>query len=270
MFWFCEKAKDVWGNSKLVFPFHIEPWWSFMDVVGQIVKSKVTVSGLLETTMTLCWEIWKNRNSVRHGGTGRSGKAIVQRALALMQEYHAVTEEAPTPRPTEAVKWHPPDHPCYKVNVDAAVLKELNATGMGMVVRDWEGNVLAAMSKRIPAPLATLEAEAKSMETAVLFAWEMGFREVVCETDSLGLFQMLAGTTEAPTCIETIVTSILLLTQNFRFISFTHVKRQGNKPAHLLAQFARHIGDFVVWLEETPSQIELACAQDVSHYSSNE
>ena len=159
----------------------------------------------------------------------------------------------------EAVKWHPPDHPLYKLNVDAVVLKELNATEMGMVVRDWEGNVLAAMTKRFLAPLATLEAEAKSMEVAVQFAWEMGFREVVCETDSLGLYQMLLGTTEAPTCIETIVTSILLLTQNFHCISFNRVKRQGNKPAHILAQFARHIGDFVVWLEETPSQIEHAC-----------
>lgn len=33
MFWFCDKVKDIWGNSKLAFPFHIEPRWSFMDVV---------------------------------------------------------------------------------------------------------------------------------------------------------------------------------------------------------------------------------------------
>lgn len=105
-----------------------------------------------------------------------------------MEEYRAATEIVHPPRPTEAMKWHPPDHPIYKLNVDAAVLKELNATGMGMVLRDWEGNVLAAMSKRISAPLATLEAEAKSMEVAIHFAWEMGFREIICETDSLGLY----------------------------------------------------------------------------------
>lgn len=53
-----------------------------------------------------------------------------------------------------------------------------------MVVRDGEGNVLAAMSKRVLASSATLEAEAKSMEAAVQFAWDMGFRDIVCETDS--------------------------------------------------------------------------------------
>ena len=111
IFWFCDKVKDIWGNSMLVFPFHMESWWSFMDVVWQIVQCRLCDSSLLETTMTLCWEIWKSRNSVRHGGPYSSGKSIVQRALALMQEYRVATEIVHSPRPTEAVKWHPPDHP---------------------------------------------------------------------------------------------------------------------------------------------------------------
>ncbi|XP_065624659.1 uncharacterized protein LOC136065433 [Quercus suber] len=260
MFWFCEKAKEIWENSKLVFPFHIEPWWSFLDVVWKIMKCNASNSELLETTITICWEMWKNRNAVRNGGPRSTGKTIVKRASTLLQDYRAATEEIPPTRPSEAVKWHPPDHPFYKMNVDATVLKELQATGIGTVVRDGEGKVLAAMSKRVLAPLATLEAEAKSMEVAVQFAWEMGFRDIICETDSLSLYQALVGSTEAPTCIDTIVSSILLSIQHFCCISFSHVKRQGNRPAHILAQFTRHVRDFVVWLEETLSLIEHACA----------
>ena len=139
-----------------------------------------------------------------------------------------------------------------------------------MVVCDGEGNVLAAMSKRVLAPLATLEAEAKSMEAAVQFAWEMGFRDIVCETDSFGLYQMLVGITEAPPVLILLFLAFLLLAQNFRCISFGHVKRQGNRPAHSLAQFARQVGDFVVWLEETLSLIEHACIQDVRIFFGNQ
>ena len=64
------------------------------------------------------------------------------------------------------------------------VFKKNVGPWVGMVVRDGEGNVLAAMSKRVLASSATLEAEAKSMEAAVQFAWDMGFRDIVCETDS--------------------------------------------------------------------------------------
>ncbi|XP_065638861.1 uncharacterized protein LOC136071464 [Quercus suber] len=159
--------------------------------------------------MTICWEMWKNRNAVWNGGPQSTGKTIVKRALTLLQDYHAAIEEIPQARPTEAVKWHPPDYPFYKMNVDVAVLKELQATGIGTVIRDGEGKVLAVMSKRILAPLAILEAEAKSMEAAVQFAWEMGFRDIICETDSLSLYQALVGYTEAPTCIDAIVSSIL-------------------------------------------------------------
>ena len=90
------------------------------------------------------------------------------------------------------------------------------------------------------------------METVVQFVWEMGFREVYFETDSLTLRNILTGTSEAPASIETIMDSILAQMEKFRFVSFTHVKRDGNRPAHILAQFAKQVGDFVVWLEETP------------------
>ena len=94
---------------------------------------------------------------------------------------------------------------------------------------------MAAMSKRIPTTLAVLEAEAKSMETVVQFVWEMGFREVYFETDSFTLRNILTGTSEAPASIETVMDSILAQMEKFRFVSFTHVKRDGNRPAHILA-----------------------------------
>ena len=90
------------------------------------------------------------------------------------------------------------------------------------------------------------------METVVQFVWEMGFREVYFETDSFTLRNILTGTSEAPASIETVMDSILAQMEKFRFVSFTHVKRDGNRPAHILAQFAKQVGDFVVWLEETP------------------
>ncbi|KAL0009681.1 hypothetical protein SO802_004789 [Lithocarpus litseifolius] len=58
-------------------------------------------------------------------------------------------------------------------------------------------------------------------------------------------------------------TGILQQVQGFRTFAFSHIKRQGNFPAHVLAQHACNIDEDVIWLEECPSQIETACAQDV-------
>ena len=35
-------------------------------------------------------------------------------------------------------------------------------------------------------------------------------------------------------------------------INYSHVKREGNKIAHSLAKYAKHISDFVVWMEGVP------------------
>ncbi|XP_023891283.1 uncharacterized protein LOC112003329 [Quercus suber] len=115
------------------------------------------------------------------------------------------------------------------MNVDGAVFTDQRATSFRMVLRDSQGTVFATMSKRFPATLATLEVEAKSMETAVHFAWEMGFREVYFEIDSITLSNILMANSEAPASIETVTNSILSQMEKFRFVSFTHVKQEGNR-----------------------------------------
>ena len=125
--------------------------------------------------------------------------------------------------PAVQVKWHPPDPHRFKMNVDGAVFTNQRATGFGMVMRDSQGTVLATTSKRIPATLAALEAKAKSMETAVHFAWD-GFREVYFEIDSITHNNILTGASEAPASIETVTDSILSQMEKFRFVSFAHVK----------------------------------------------
>lgn len=90
----------------------------------------------LKKTLIFCWEIWKSRNTVQHGGTRRPGKVIVRNSLSLVEEYQAANE---IDRPNVVVKWHPPKPPRFKMNVDGAVFTVLGATGMGLVTRDLEG-----------------------------------------------------------------------------------------------------------------------------------
>lgn len=69
--------------------------------------------------------------------------------------------------------------------------------------------------------------------------------------------------------MENVLAGIMNQALYFRKWKFSHIKSQGNVPAHLLAQRAKNVEDYVVWLEECPSMIEHACAQDrnvVAHF----
>ena len=60
--------------------------------------------------------------------------------------------------------WVPPPGLMYKTNVDGAVFSDLRAVGIGAIIRDEKGRVVAALSKKIRAPLGAVEAETKAFE----------------------------------------------------------------------------------------------------------
>ncbi|KAL4593843.1 hypothetical protein ACB092_M009600 [Castanea dentata] len=90
------------------------------------------------------------------------------------KSYQAL-QDRPTPSATPLPpQWTPPVSGVFKANVDGAVFKDISSAVIGVILWDDKGNVIGALSQRIYAPLRPLEAEAKAMEAAMLFARDMG------------------------------------------------------------------------------------------------
>ena len=78
-----------------------------------------------------------------------------------------------SPRPYKEfveATWQPPKPPWYEANMDGAIFSQQKETGIGVVIRDHHGAVVAALSKKLKALLGAIEVEAKAMEEAVSFA----------------------------------------------------------------------------------------------------
>ena len=52
-------------------------------------------------------------------------------------------------------------------------------------------------------------------------------------------------------------------------MEISHVKRDSNRPAHLLAQYAKYLDSYQSRIEENPNMVELALAHDVLCLSSS-
>ena len=59
--------------------------------------------------------------------------------------------------------WLPPYNQLYKVNVDGAIFKARKESGVGAIIRDANGLVVAALSKKIHAPLGPFRGGSKSI-----------------------------------------------------------------------------------------------------------
>ena len=84
------------------------------------------------------------------------------------------------------------------MNIDGAVFSKRKQAGARVVIRDGDGEMTAALSKQWGFPLGAIEAEAKAWEAGILFARDVGIRDVEFEGDSLEVCNALKGLTSPP------------------------------------------------------------------------
>lgn len=167
------------------------------------------------------------------------GSQLIHGALDYLGEYQS-SQAVPFMQKTKCpATWTPPPPNSYKINVDGAVFAAHKSAGVGILIRDDGGRVVGACSKKLLAPLGAVEAEAKAIELGLQFAKDMLIQEFVLESDSLILVNTLKEVSPPPTAVAALVYGSLAASHEFCRVDFSHVGRQGNRPAyHLLAKQA--------------------------------
>ena len=72
----------------------------------------------------------------------------------------------------------------YKTNFNAAVFRSTNSAGVGVVVRNWRGELVGVLSAPIPLAHSVANMEALACRRAVEFATELRLQRVIFEGDS--------------------------------------------------------------------------------------
>ena len=115
----------------------------------------------------------------------------------------------------------------------------------------------------LPYPLGAMEAEAKAVECGIIFAWELGLRQVIVEGDSQVVVHALNRGTNTPLPIQQIISGAQIWLPNFRSWKAIFAQRDCNKVAHLMARHAKDIVDCLIWVEDTPPPIVSQIQSDV-------
>ena len=153
------------------------------------------------------------------------------------------------------VRWQPPPANLIKINFDGAMFKDDERAGIGVVVRDSQGLVLASLSQNIPLPHSVVILETLAACRALEFSLELGFDKAILEGDSLIVMTALRDPSPSLASFGLLVQDAQCLARSFTCISFQHVGRVGNTVAHNLARHARHVTGFLVWMEDVPIQV---------------
>ena len=152
--------------------------------------------------------------------------------------------------------WTVPDRSWYKINFDGAVFLKEDKAGLGVVIHNSEGLVMASLSQLISLPYSVVEVETLAARRALELAVEIGIDRVVLEGDSAVLMHTLKNGTRSLTQYSHIANDILFLASFFSDLKFSHVSCSCNKVAHSLVRRAPLSSPLSVWMEDVPPDIE--------------
>ena len=122
------------------------------------------------------------------------------------------------------VRWSPPP---LILNFDGATFKDIGRAGLGVVVRDSQGQALALLSERVPLPFSSDLVEALATVRAISFALEIGCLSFILEGDLERVINTLSSSEHFLSPFGHILDSTKALTES-SCISFFHVCQLGN------------------------------------------
>ena len=122
------------------------------------------------------------------------------------------------------------------------MLEETGEAGIGEVIRNSAGEVMASLSEKIPLQVEAVEALAAYR--AARFVQEVGITESILEGDSLSMISALKNGDRMNSAIGHLIKDTLSFVISNRSSSFSHVRRQGNVVAHALFKKARFCSQY--------------------------
>jgi ribonuclease HI len=249
--WQCSSSMAVWQEGcrrvqKLS--------WEETDGRGFLQQLRARLNGeeLLET-LILARLIWLRRNSLIFNRSFSDPASIISHARDIMSTFTEVHLRSPeSGLPHSQARWERPPLGWKKINWDAALEISNRRVGIGLVVRNDAGDIEAASTVCIPFVTDPTLAEALGAWHALLFCRKQRYTHVILEGDSQEVVKALRK--EGP-CWMSYGHIIEDTRSCFQFINpleVNFVRREANRAAHVMAQYAISSQLNHVWMGECP------------------
>lgn len=134
----------------------------------------------------------------------------------------------------------PPPSGAVKINFDGAIFPKEKKSGIGVVIRDNRGPVIASCSKVVHQVLGVSDIEALGAACTLSFTSDVGVRRAVLEGDSKAVISTLREDGKVFVPYGLLLEDAKFLSQQFEELRLTHS----------LARYAISISHFLVWIED--------------------
>jgi hypothetical protein len=187
--WFCPAAKDVWNADHSIFHKCGFVEQSFLDIFQQGLNRFDKFEMALFAAIAK--KIWMRRNAMIFEGISVHPNKSYADDVRLIDDFKRCLkgDEKKPKSMHENVPvlscWKPPSEGTIKVNFDAVINNSVGYVGVGLVARDFLGNLKGAKHLSISILTDAYNAELMAASQAVIFCTQAGFLNVILEGDAL-------------------------------------------------------------------------------------
>jgi ribonuclease HI len=262
IFFHCPKAVDSWQTANL---WHlISPLLTQYDNAPDIIFNllqKVSAAQN-ENITTIMWSIWKARNLKLWQQTTDSTFTILERARHLLQGWRNANRKQnflgqdTTPSCSRSdehngngnSRWRKPTRGRLKCNIDASFPNNANKVGLGMCIRDSDGNHVRSKTMWITPVCSVDVGEALGLYHAIRWIHELQLINVDFEVDSKRVADYFNKGRGDVTEFGSIMDSSINFCSNYLTNSHVEfIRRQANEVAHALAKAATSSTSFQIF-----------------------
>ena len=195
---------------------------NFLDVL-QLCFERSNLVDLLAMTAS---QVWTMRNKVQVGENVAPLGMINQMDSACLQEFHQSSLTHPkAPTAPKVTKWLPPPSNWVKINFDRATFGDSSSAGLGAIIRNDMGLVMAAYTQPIPLPTTVEMVEVLAARSALCFAKDLNFNKVIVEGDSEVIIKALNSGGLSSSSFGHIIMDINMMSSSFGNVVFSRTRR---------------------------------------------
>ena len=194
------------------------------------------------TLSAVCWAIWGARNEKLWNNRLLSPSLVFNNALSYITQWSlaqtSTNEEFASGLTAQdgAIVWKPPQNNALKVNVDGAIFDELNGFGLGIVVRNSTGCLVAGRTRFFNGRAPSEVAEALGIHEALSWIKENNSHHISLESDCLVAIQALRSSISMRSWFGDIIDDCKRLLKELPYVNVIFVKRSANAAAHSIAR----------------------------------
>uniref|UniRef100_A0A2N9FNB8 Reverse transcriptase domain-containing protein n=1 Tax=Fagus sylvatica TaxID=28930 RepID=A0A2N9FNB8_FAGSY len=261
--WGCEFAQKVWNLCPVPIGAYLSALKSFTDVIGSFTSDLHTP--VLEIAFTTVWALWKARNESVWEAKTLVADAIVHEAVSLASEFLDTQSKTGVPMIglVGPSRWQRPPSGVFKLNMACHSISKSCRYGLGVLIRDSEGAVMAVLEDSLLSNNELLQLHARAVLVAIKFAYDVGLRCLVVELDNQELCSLIQAGSPCFDPIGVIVDDICSSIPLFSFLCFGFSKKSCNKAANALATEAASSLITQVWLDDHPTCITPFIQDDI-------